>query len=158
MRRRHCNRISATYISPSVNKHILRCSPRGTKLSQECGKGKIATDIETVYRFQVQVTELGRLLLVCFSPTIHTSLVHCEVCLTPVNKTQTRSHVYFQDPERDCSFMAELSTTTSGAKVGKIGKTIVTLVNDDGEWFINVMVVYYWLQKLRHKLTHVCLC
>lgn len=28
--------------------------------------------------------------------------------------------------------MVELSTPTTGAKIGKIGKTIVTIVNDDG--------------------------
>ncbi|XP_052783919.1 sodium/calcium exchanger 1-like isoform X2 [Mya arenaria] len=33
--------------------------------------------------------------------------------------------------ERDCSFQAEISTAAAGARIGKIGKTIVTLVNDD---------------------------
>jgi len=35
-------------------------------------------------------------------------------------------------PERDHSFQVELHTPTGGAVVGKIGKTIVTLVTDAG--------------------------
>ena len=37
-----------------------------------------------------------------------------------------------QEVERDCSFMVELNTPTEGAELGKLNKTIVTLVNDDG--------------------------
>ncbi|XP_053387424.1 sodium/calcium exchanger 3-like isoform X2 [Mercenaria mercenaria] len=35
------------------------------------------------------------------------------------------------EDERDCSYSVELTTAASGAKIGKIGKTIVTIVNDE---------------------------
>ena len=41
--------------------------------------------------------------------------------------------VIFQEPERDCSLMAEITTPTTGAKIGKIARTIITIVNDDGK-------------------------
>lgn len=38
----------------------------------------------------------------------------------------------FQEPERDDSFQLELSDTTGGAEIGRLARTIVTIVNDDG--------------------------
>ncbi|XP_064606373.1 sodium/calcium exchanger 2-like [Liolophura sinensis] len=36
-----------------------------------------------------------------------------------------------QEPERDDSFQLELSDTTGGAEIGRLARTIVTIVNDD---------------------------
>lgn len=40
----------------------------------------------------------------------------------------------FQLPERDHSFQVEIFGPDGGAQVGKIGKTIVTLVTDAGKY------------------------
>jgi hypothetical protein len=46
----------------------------------------------------------------------------------------------FQEDERDCSFSADIATAAAGAKIGKIGKTIVTIVNDQGIFSINIFI------------------
>ena len=54
----------------------------------------------------------------------------------------------FQEQERDCSFMVELNAPTDGSELGKMCKTVVTLVNDDGK-FIS------YLLKILTALSHV---
>ncbi|ESO84204.1 hypothetical protein LOTGIDRAFT_92127, partial [Lottia gigantea] len=48
------------------------------------------------------------------------------------NKTITIPLFSSNKPERDDSFQIELLETTGGAKLGKLTKTIVTIVNDEG--------------------------
>ena len=45
--------------------------------------------------------------------------------------------IYFfilQKAERDECFAIELGECDGGAELGKIKKTIITIVNDDGKW------------------------
>ena len=40
----------------------------------------------------------------------------------------------FQEVEKDECFKVDLLECSAGAKFGRIRKTIITIVNDDGEW------------------------
>ena len=55
----------------------------------------------------------------------------------------------FQEQERDCSFMVELNAPTDGSELGKMSKTVVTLVNDDGK-FIELVSGTRYIQISAH--------
>ena len=41
--------------------------------------------------------------------------------------------MYFQEYEKDETFKVDLVEVSEGSKLGRIKKTIITIVNDDGE-------------------------
>ena len=69
-------------------------------------------------------------------------------------KYLSRLKCMFQEQERDCSFMVELNAPTDGSELGKMSKTVVTLVNDDGK-FIEQGSELQCLLKVKQDLSIV---
>lgn len=59
----------------------------------------------------------------------------------------------FQKPERDESFQVDLGECDGGAELGKIKKTIITIVNDEGMYMYN----YSYPFDTVHNVAFMCI-
>lgn len=51
--------------------------------------------------------------------------------------------------EKDESFSLELFDPKGGVKLGRLWKTVVTIINDDGECFVCFLFSFYFSSKIK---------